>query len=312
MHRVMVFYGKDLRYGFESHPFSRDRLDAFWQYFTSNGLDKFVEIGEPLMASDESILLFHDKEYLEYVKKASNFGYGYLDYGDTPAYKGVYEAGAYVVGTTLKGLDVIMKGEVDHVFNPIGGLHHARRDRAGGFCVFNDICILIESAKKFYGIKKIAYVDIDAHHGDGVFYEYVRDPDLIIADIHEDGKYLYPGTGYEYEEGEGDAKGTKLNIPLKPHATDEEFIEAFDKVGAFIDRAEPELIIFQCGADGLKNDPLTHLAYSEEAHRYATKRLHEIAHKHADGRLIALGGGGYNKDNISRAWSEVVKAMLEI
>lgn len=313
MHRIALFYGKELaKYGFDApHPLGRDRLDAFWKFFHEADLDKFVRIEEPVMADEEVILAFHDKVYVEYVKKASILGYGFLDYGDTPAYRGVYEAAAYVVGSTLKGLELIMKGEVDHVFNPIGGLHHARRDRAGGFCVFNDIGILIECARSIYSIERISYIDIDAHHGDGVYYEYAKDKRIAIADIHEDGRYLYPGTGFAYEDGEEEAKGTKLNIPLMPYSGDKEFVDAFKRVEEFIDNANPQLVIFQCGADGLKSDPLTHLTYSEEAHRYASSILHKIAHKHANGRMIALGGGGYNRLNIAKGWSEVIKGMLE-
>jgi acetoin utilization protein AcuC len=311
MNKVAIFYGKALvNYGFDPpHPLGRDRLDAFWNYFTKNGLDKYVSIEEPIIASDELILKFHDKDYLSYVKKASHLGYGYLDYGDTPAYKGVYEAAAYVVGSTLKALDLAVKGY--RVFNPIGGLHHARRDRAGGFCVFNDIGVLIECARSNYNINRIVYIDIDAHHGDGVFYEYINDPNLIIVDVHEDPNYLYPGTGFEYESGEGIAKGTKLNICLMPNSNDKEFLNVFPKVINFIDNARPELIILQCGADCLKGDPITHLAYSDYIHYHVTKELCNIANKHTKGTLIALGGGGYNRENIAKAWTAVVKAMLE-
>jgi acetoin utilization protein AcuC len=132
-----------------------------------------------------------------------------------------------------------------HAFNPIGGLHHARRSSAGGFCVFNDIGIVALMARKKYAINNIAYVDIDAHHGDGVYYEFEDDPMLFIADIHEDGRFLYPGTGTESEIGTGKAKGTKLNIPLEPNSNDNDFIAAFDKVEEFIDSiAKPELIIY--------------------------------------------------------------------
>ncbi len=311
MYKTVVFYGEPLTsYGFDPpHPFGRDRLSTFWDLFIKNGLDKYVSIEEPIIASEELILKFHDKDYVSYVKKASNLGYGYLDYGDTPAYKGVYEAAAYVVGSTLKALDLAIKGY--KAFNPIGGLHHARRDRAAGFCVFNDIGVLIECARSNYSINRIAYIDIDAHHGDGVFYEYVKDPNIIIADIHEDPHYLYPGTGFEDEEGEGIAKGTKLNICLAPNSNDQVFLNVFTKVINFIDRARPELIILQCGADGLKGDPITHLAYSEYIHYHVTKELDKIAKKYAKGMLIALGGGGYNRDNIAKAWTSVVKAMIE-
>ena len=314
VHSVAVMYGEALaRYGFGgSHPFGADRLQAFWSRFQSKGLHKSknVIVEDPVLV-DESVLLdFHTKTYVDFVKQASVIGEGFLDYGDTPAFKGVFEATSYVVGSTLRALDLVLKGKVDHAFNPIGGLHHAKREFAGGFCVFNDIGVAIISARKNYGINKIAYVDIDAHHGNGVFYEFVNDPLLFFADIHEDGKYLYPGTGFEHETGDGDAKGTKINLPLRPYATDDDFINAFNKVEEFVDNAKPELIILQCGADGLKGDPITHLQYSANAHKHATSSLHKLAHKHCNGRIIALGGGGYNRDNIASAWVEVVKALI--
>ena len=197
----------------------------------------------------------------------------------------------------------------DHAFNPIGGLHHARRNAAGGFCVFNDIGNAIIYARKKYNLKKILYVDIDAHHGDGVYYEFEQDPDLIIADIHEDGSFLYPGTGFESENGLGAGKGSKLNLPLQPGATDSDFISAFMKIENFINSMNFELIIFQCGADGLSGDPLTHLRYTEKSHEYAAKALHRVAHDKAHGRIIGLGGGGYNKQNLAIAWKKVVESF---
>lgn len=306
-------YGDALaKYGFgDSHPWGSDRLYAFWSKFQSDGLDKMenIVIEEPVMADEEALLNFHSKAYVEFVKKASVFGQGFLDYGDTPAFKGVFEATSYVVGSTLKALDMVMKKKVDHAFNPIGGLHHARREFAGGFCVFNDIGVAIAAARNNYNVKKVAYIDIDAHHGDGVFYEFNNDPNVFIVDVHEDGKYLYPGTGFEDETGEGDAEGTKLNLPMKPFANDNDFVNAFKRAEQFLDDAKPELIILQSGGDSMKGDPLTHLSFSENAHRYATDALHQLAHKHCNGRMIALGGGGYNRNNIAAAWVEVVKAL---
>jgi acetoin utilization protein AcuC len=202
-----------------------------------------------------------------------------------------------------------MKGKVDHAFNPIGGLHHARRESAGGFCVFNDIGVAITTMRNNYNVKKVAYVDIDAHHGDGVFYEFNKDPDVFIVDVHEDGKYLYPGTGFENETGEDGAEGTKLNLPMKPFANDSDFMNSFKRAEQFLDDAKPELIILQCGGDSIKGDPITHLQFSENAHRYATSVLHKLAHKHCNGRMIALGGGGYNRNNIAAAWVEVIKVL---
>ncbi|MEE8132793.1 MAG: acetoin utilization protein AcuC [Nitrososphaerales archaeon] len=310
---VAVMYGDALaKYGFGgSHPLGSDRLHAFWSKFQSEGLDKAqnIMIEEPVMAEEDTLLNFHSKTYVEFVKKASAVGEGFLDYGDTPAFKGVFEATSYVVGSTLKGLDMVMKKKVVHAFNPIGGLHHARKEFASGFCVFNDIGIAITVARKYYKIKKVAYIDIDAHHGDGVFYEFNSDPDVFIVDVHEDGKYLYPGSGFQHETGEEGAEGTKLNLPMKPFANDYDFMKEFKRAEEFLDDAKPELFILQCGGDSMKGDPLTHLNFSANVHRHATNILHELAHRHCNGRMIALGGGGYNRNNIAVAWTEVVKVM---
>lgn len=299
-------------YSFPGHPMNRSRIDAFQQAVERAGLDHHdaVRIIEPVQADEETLLLFHTKEYVEFVKKASNFNFGYLDYGDTPAFKGVFEASKYSVGATLLALDMVMKGNVDHAFNPVGGYHHARKDRAAGFCVFNDIAIAILHTRRSHNVSRVLYVDIDAHHGDGVCYGFYDDPSVHIADIHEDGRYLYPGTGFEDETGAGEAEGTKLNIPLPQGAGDEEFKGVLQRVEEFAHQARPELIILQCGADGLEGDPLTHLRYSPQAHQHATDRLHKIAHEYCGGRMMALGGGGYNPQNVAQAWLEVVKALL--
>ena len=316
MCQTAVFYGEALaRYGFGgSHPLGTDRLGALWTKLQCENIANVVVEG-PGHGTDRDALSFHDKEYVDLVRAASKLGGVLLDRGDTPAFKGVFEASLYVLGSTLAALDMVMAGrdskgrKVDHAFNPIGGLHHARRDTAGGFCVFNDIGVAILAARKKYGVMRIAYVDIDAHHGDGVFYEFEDDPLLFIADIHEDGRHLYPGTGSAMETGKGKAAGTKLNIPLEPGAGDGEFIKAFDRVEQFVDEVKPELIILQCGADGLAGDPITHLQYTSKAHRFAADSLHQLAHRWCKGRIIALGGGGYNRANISNAWTEVVRSF---
>jgi acetoin utilization protein AcuC len=311
-----VFYGEELaRYGFGStHPLGNDRIYAFWSNLQSeNVLNVVVE--QPAISNEEDVLVFHDKEYVELVKMASKRGGVLLDKGDTPAFKGVFEAALYTVGSTLAGLEFIFAGKdgsgrkIDHAFNPIGGLHHAMRDTASGFCVFNDIGVAIIVARKKYGISRVAYVDIDAHHGDGVFYEFEDDPLLFFADIHEDGRHLFPGTGFSHETGKGAAAGTKINIPVEPGADDRVFIREFEKVEKFVDNARPELIILQCGADSLAGDPITHLQYSAKAHRHAADVLHRLAHKHCGGRIIGLGGGGYNRTNIGAAWTEVVESF---
>lgn len=316
MCQTAMFFGDALAtYGFGSlHPLGNDRIYAFWNRLQSENLGNII-VEDPVIASEEDVLLFHGREYVQFVKMASKRGGMLLDRGDTPAYKGVFEAALYTVGSTLAGLEMIVTGKnrsgikVEHAFNPIGGLHHAMRDGASGFCVFNDIGVAIMIARKKYGIERIAYVDIDAHHGDGVFYEFEDDPLVFFVDIHEDGRHLFPGTGSADETGKGEAKGTKLNIPVEPGSSDARFMAEFQKVGAFVDNSRPELIIMQCGADSLAGDPITHLQYSPAAHRHAANILHRLAHKHCNGRIIALGGGGYNRKNIGAAWTEVVKSF---
>jgi acetoin utilization protein AcuC len=318
MSKTAVFFGEELaKYGFgETHPFNSNRIYSFWSKFCALNLDKsdHIQIERPEIAKEEFLLRFHDPEYIDLVRQSSKLGTGFLDLGDTPAYRGVFESSCYVVGTSLKALKIVMEktGGIVHAFNPVGGLHHARRGSAGGFCVFNDIGVVVLLAREKYGIKKIAYVDIDAHHGDGVYYEFENDPELYIADIHEDGQYLYPGTGTESENGSGEGHGTKLNIPMKPNSDDNDFFGEFKRIEEFITNvARPELIIFQCGADGIRGDPLTHLHYSSRAHRLASDVLHRLSHEYSEGRIIALGGGGYNHANIANAWTTVVRSLIE-
>lgn len=309
---VQVYIGESLaRYGFgEGHPFGPDRMDAFWNEAIKQGLDRKVVVADPVEAIEALIHRFHTSNYIERVKQLSKSGEGYLDYGDTPAFKGVYEAAATVVGSGLAAVESVMKGEHPRCFIPIAGLHHARRDMAAGFCVFNDAGVLIEALRFIHGVKRIAYVDIDAHHGDGVFYAFESDPDLWIVDIHEDGRYLYPGTGFADETGKGEAKGTKLNLPLLPGSDDSEFYRVWPDAEAHVRASKPEIIIFQCGADSIANDPITHMRFTPAAHAHATDSLRRIADEFCQGRLIALGGGGYNRGNLAAGWSAVLSSML--
>lgn len=300
------------RYGFpDGHPFGPDRHDAFWRELVSQGLDKRVQQLAPRTATRAELELFHDPGYVEFVIARSATGEGLLDAGDTPAFKGVYEAASDVVGASLVAAEAVMTGRARRGFVPIAGLHHAGRAHAAGFCVFNDIGVVVEHLKLRYGLSRIAYVDIDAHHGDGVFYAYEDDPVVIVADTHEDGRFLYPGTGAASEIGSGKAAGSKLNLPLPPGAGDTEFLAAWPAIEAHVDRYAPEFVIFQCGADSLGGDPITHLQLTEDAHAHAARRLCAVADRHASGRILGFGGGGYNRRNIARAWTRVVEAFVE-
>ncbi len=309
---ALVAGEKIARYGFpDGHPFGPDRHDAFMRELKAETLDQEVRALEPRRARRDELETFHTPAYVDLVVERSASGVGFLDAGDTPAFRGVFEAASNVVGATLTALEAMMAGEARRAFVPIAGLHHASRGHAAGFCVFNDCGIAAEILRRRFGIRRVAYVDIDAHHGDGVFYSFEDDPDLLFADIHEDGRFLYPGTGAASETGVGRALGTKLNLPLPPGAGDEEFRDAWKRVEAYIEAAQPEFILFQCGADSLEGDPITHLRYSEAAHAHAAARLCALAGESAGGRVLAMGGGGYNRRNLARAWTRVVRALVE-
>ncbi len=310
---VLVYKGDEIaRYGFgDPHPFGLDRHGVFHDELAAAGLGDSIEYASPGNASVDDLLLFHSADYIDKVSRMSAEGKGFLDEGDTPAMPGIFGAASDVVGTTLAAVDAIMEGKAKRAFVPIAGLHHAGRGHAAGFCVFNDCGVAAEYLRSKHGLQRIAYVDIDAHHGDGMFYGFEDDKDLIFADIHEDGRYLYPGTGSASETGAGRAKGTKLNIPMAPGAADAEFFVEWERVEAYLDNAKPEFIIFQCGADSLEGDPITHLRYTEQAHADAAAALCRLADKHCDGRVIGMGGGGYNRRNLARAWTRVVQSFVE-
>jgi acetoin utilization protein AcuC len=306
----VVVSEKLARYGFGAgHPFGPDRHAAFVREFESRGLQRRVQMIDVRDASYDELLSFHTAEYVELVRERSVSGQGFLDGGDTPAFRGIYEAAVTVVGATLNASAAIMSGQCRRAFVPIAGLHHAGRDHAAGFCVFNDCGIAIERLFAA-GLERVAYVDIDAHHGDGVFYAFEEDARVIFADMHEDGQYLYPGTGAASETGKGVAAGTKVNIPMPPGSDDVAFDAAWPRVMAHLEKFAPDFIILQCGADSLEGDPITHLRYSAASHGKAARELAQLAVRLGHGRVLGLGGGGYNRSNLAQAWSAVVENLL--
>lgn len=309
----MYLYGGEslAQYGFgEGHPLGTDRLSAFWGAIEKSGLLSQLDIKDPTQGTAEDAALFHNLDYIARVRILSKIGKGLLDQ-DTPVFPGIFETALVVVGTVLDAVDNIIHNQTQQAFVPIAGLHHASRENAAGFCVFNDCGIAIEALRRRHGIRRILYVDIDAHHADGVFYAFEDDPELYFVDVHEDGNYLYPGTGSRKETGHGQAAGLKLNIPLLPGATDTDFDAIWPEVSSFIEQHKPEFILLQAGADSLAGDPITHMEYTHQVHYRTARYLSEYAHEHCGGKLIALGGGGYNRANIALAWTSVVRGMLD-
>jgi len=310
---ILVLKGQNIAaYGFgKDHPFGPDRHDVFHAELQRQGIADAVELRAAGSATRDELLAFHSAAFVEMVENRCAVGEGFLDDGDTPAQQGLAEAAAAVVGAAIEAMEGIMAGRVRRAFVPIAGLHHAGREHAAGFCVFNDCGVVIELLRARHGLRRIAYVDIDAHHGDGVFYAFDDDPELYFVDIHEDGRFLYPGTGHAHESGRGNATGTKLNIPLAAGAGDADFRDAWALAEQFLESARPEFILLQCGADSLDGDPITHLKYSADSHAYAAERLCGIADKFCAGRLLAVGGGGYNRDNLAKAWTAVVATLVQ-
>jgi acetoin utilization protein AcuC len=291
-----------------THPLKPTRLKLTFELMRAVKLlsSSNVIVSEPRQANREELLLFHEEEYLELVRRMSESGEGYLDMGDTPAFKGCYEASALGAGASLEAVDLVMSGKVAHAMNIAGGLHHAHRNRASGFCIFNDPAISIAYLKRRYEVKKILYLDVDAHHGDGVMYGFYSDPSLLDIDFHEDGHHLFPGTGFTDEIGEGEASGLKVNVPLSPFTDDNAYLELFRQiVPQAVRKYRPEILLLQCGADSHANDLLAHLQITTTAYREIAETVHTLAHEVARGRLVVFGGGGYNIANVARTWTIV-------
>ena len=239
-------------------------------------------------------------------------GEGFLDAGDTPAWRGVYEAAADVVGATLLAAEEIMAGRARRAFVPIAGLHHAARGGAAGFCVFNDCGVAVEMLRRNHGLKRIAYVDIDAHHGDGVYYGFESDPDLIFADIHEDGRYLYPGTG---RAGRNRPRRGGGHQAQHSRAAGRRRRGVRGRVAAGAG-ASAQIRAGVHPAAGRRRQRRGRsrsrtCALRAETHARAARDLARLADELGHGRVLGTGGGGYNRINLAQAWSGVVQGFVD-
>jgi len=298
-----------------THPLKPTRLKLTYELMQATGLLKSpkVRVVEPRLASHEELRLFHDQDYLDLVKGADKTGTGFLDNGDTPAFKGCYQASALATGASLRAVELVMSGEVTYAMNISGGLHHAHPGRASGFCIFNDPAVSIAYLKKKFGLKRILYLDVDAHHGDGVMYGFYSDGGVLDIDFHEDGHHLFPGTGFTDEIGEGTGTGYKINVPLPPFTDDEPFLSSFRAiVPNAVRNYKPEVLLLQCGADGHANDLLAHLQLTTRSYVEVVKVVRELAQEVADGRLVVFGGGGYNLANVARTWTLVAASLVDL
>ena len=250
-------------------------------------------------ASRSLLELFHRREYLHFVESASAFDEPtLLDAGDTPGYPGCYPAAARIVAGADRGLSLTLE-EGRPAFHPAGGLHHAHPDRASGFCIFNDVAVAIGRAVREG--RRVAYLDIDAHHGDGVMYGFYDSGRVLDIDFHQDGRTLFPGTGFPPETGRGDGAGLKVNLPLPPGAGDRALLSLFHRVVPSMLRSfRPDVIVLQHGVDGHVGDSLAQLQYTPGAYAAVDQAVVELAREVAHSHLLVTGGGGYRPENVSR------------
>lgn len=296
------------------HLLSDYGLTSTRDHSATSGLRPF-----PVTPADaESLLRVHDPAYVEAVMRASvdpgiPVGHG-IGPGDTPAFSGMHEAAALVAGASCAGMRLLLAGDAQRALAPAGGLHHAHRDRAAGFCVYNDAAVAIASALAHDPRPRIAYIDIDAHHGDGVQEAFYAEPRVLTISLHQDGRYLYPGTGSYRERGEGPAAGTALNVPLPPYATPECYLLALDTLVAPAVRVfSPDILVTQNGADAHWSDPLTTLGMTIPGYESIFAHLTSLAEEVTSGRMLALGGGGYSwRTVVPRVWALLGASLLGV
>ena len=317
-HPVALIYSdayQDYRFS-PDHPFNPIRLRWTYEMIEELGLLGPGELRGPQPATDQDLLRVHQPSYVREVRRVSaggNIGEPSLLYGlgteDDPGFTGMHEAAALAVGGSLGAARSIASGELVHAFNIGGGLHHAFAAQAAGFCIYNDIALAI-LALRDAGLR-VAYVDIDVHHGDGVQEIFYRDPDVLTVSFHENGRYLFPGTGGVEELGAGPGIGTSLNVPLEPFTDDASWLELFEAiVPPALSHFQPDVLVTLHGCDAHVLDPLADLRLSTRVYWLTAARLHALAHDLAGGRWLALGGGGYELLRVvPRAWSLVWAEM---
>jgi acetoin utilization protein AcuC len=315
---VAVFYNErfiDYDLG-PDHPLHQDRILLHYELSKALGVLQGPGVSEPKFepATDEQLALIHSKEYIEQIRSLSTQkNYSVLDTGDTSAFPGAYDVARLLVGGTLAAVDSVMKSKVDHSWNPGGGLHHAHTDRAAGFCIFNDVAIACRYLQKHYGVKRILYLDIDVHHGDGVQELFFDDPSVLTLSIHQTGRTIYPDSGFSNEIGEGEGLGYSVNVPLPPYTNNEQYLEAFEAiVPPIIEAFHPEVIVMQNGVDTHYQDELGNLILTTHAFDSISSRVHELAHRLVNGRLVAVGGGGYSYYSVPRCWTVILANLIGV
>jgi len=307
MRKSAFIYSKELeKYHYPpEHPFNVDRAKRVRQILNSMGLlsgDGRCEV-PPEPADRITLKKFHSARYLHALKTASkgkwdaealDMGIGT---GDCPVFDGLYEYAVLACGATITGAKLILSGSADIAFNPSGGFHHAGPEKASGFCYINDVALACQLFAE-QG-KKVLYLDVDVHHGDGVAYAFYDRSDVMTISFHQNPRTLFPGTGFENEIGTGQGKGYCVNVPLPVGTFDEAYMKAFNSIAPpLITAFNPDVTVLQLGADALAGDPLANLYLTNNVYVDVIDSLLSFREP-----ILATGGGGYNVDNTVRAWA---------
>ncbi|TMF94136.1 MAG: acetoin utilization protein AcuC [Chloroflexi bacterium] len=306
----------------DEHPLQPIRVKLAVDLIKSTGLIEHSHLVPPRAATIDELALVHSREYIDLVRKLSDpagrrhaspdeiDAAGFAS-ADNPISDELHEGTSLVVGASMVAAEAIDSGAALHVFSPSGGLHHAHRDRASGFCTYNDAAVACRWLKDRG--HRVAYVDVDVHHGDGVEAIFQSDPDVLTISLHESGRWLFPGTGFPQDSGVGAGKGSAANMPFVPFTWDEPWLMAFDRVvPALLRRFKPTVLVTQDGCDTHHLDPLAHLAATTRIWPHVGRAFHELAHELCEGRWLALGGGGYAiYEVVPRAWTLLFAEMVE-
>jgi len=316
---IIVYHDDYLKYDFgESHVLREERLllaEMLMENYGLIGPSEAMKV-TPLPATYDDFATVHDTKYLDTLKRlsadpaGSSTEYG-LGIADNPVFAGMFEASAIQIGGTLRACDAVAKGETDRAFNLGGGFHHAMPDKAAGFCLINDIAIGLKRLLTKYDLKRILYLDIDVHHADGVEKVFEGDPRVLNISLHEDGHYLFPGTGAVNDIGIGDGEGYTVNVPLPPYTGDASYLHAFKEIVLpLAESFRPEIIFTQLGADAHFADPLAHLNLTTRAYEEIGETLDDFSRQHCDGRWIGVTGGGYDIMLCPRIWTLLFSQMV--
>lgn len=301
----------------DSHPMNNKRVYPAYELIKEVFVDhNELDIITPVEYEPSIVDLAHEQDFIDTMKQFSSYGLGQApEYGlgmsDCPVFHGMAEMAEFVVNSTVTTAEKLYKNDFGMAFSMLGGLHHARSAQASGFCYYNDINVAIRKLKQKNHDIKVLYVDTDLHHGDGTQFDFYNDPKVLTLSLHESGQFLFPGTGFPNEIGEGEGVGSSLNLPFFPYSWDELYVNSFKRIfPSVLQSFNPDFVIWQAGVDSNKDDLLGHLNLSLNAYKAISELIRKEVEQNMDApRLLGLGGGGYNPQSVAKSWATIVAGL---